>query len=75
MTNAPSKQPAGTLTLVANTYVPLIWTNCYISWYLVTFIWIRQTPIHGLTQNLGFGILFHLYIHDEHAFVTFIVVV
>ena len=42
---------------------------------LVTFIWIRQTPIHGLTQNLGFGILFHLYIHDEHAFVTFIVVV
>ena len=41
-----------------------IYGNCYISWFSVTFFWLKQIPIHQLTPNLCFNIPFHLYIHD-----------
>ena len=29
------------------------------------FYWLKQKPIHQITQNLCFNIPFHLYIHDH----------
>ena len=31
------------------------------------FIWLKWIPIYEITQNLGFSIPFHLYIHDQHS--------
>ena len=38
---------------------------CYILQYSITFSWLKWTPVDKLTQNLGFRIPFHLYIHDQ----------
>ena len=63
--NHDLEEASGTLTCWTFMYVPLIWPDGYILWYSVTFIWLRQIPIHQMTSNLGFSIPFHLYIHDH----------
>ena len=61
-------QGAGcTPTWGSDTYVPPIQAFCYILQYSVSFFWIKWTPVDKLTQNLGFNIPFHLYIHDHDS--------
>ena len=37
----------------------------YISWFSVTFFWLKRIPIHQLTPNLCFNIQFYFYIHHH----------
>ena len=46
-------------------YVPQIQAFCYVWQYSVTFFGLKWTPVDKLTQNLGFNIHFHNYIHDH----------
>ena len=46
-------------------YAPPIQAFCYILRFSLTFIGVKWTPVDKLTQNLGFSIPFHLYIHDH----------
>ena len=40
------EQAFGKLTCGRNVYAPLRWVNSYILWSSVTYIWLRQIPIH-----------------------------
>ena len=69
------EQAFRTHTSGVNMYVPPPLPNGYISWYLVTFLWLKLIRNNKLTQNLGFSIPFHLYVHAhdfEQAFRTHI---
>ena len=62
------RQSAGcTPTWGSDMYAPPIQTFCYIIRFSLTFIGVKRTPVDKLTQNLGFSIPFHLYIHDHEG--------
>jgi len=50
-------------------YILLILANYHMIWCSVTFIWLMQIATNPwtITQNLGFRILFHVYIYDVHS--------
>ena len=55
-----------TPTWGSDMYVPQIQAICYVWRNSVTFFGLKWTPVDKVTQNLGFNIPFHLYIHDHH---------
>ena len=52
---------------MADTYVPPTQAFCYILLCSDNCFWLKWIPVDKVTQNLGFSIPFHLYIHDHDS--------